>query len=84
MSEDDLTRPERAAQIRQAKRYRAAIEKRGLCCACIHRDRYSAPFGMNHCRLKVERRHPTCQKDGRGPTFEFDATVLDQFADKAA
>lgn len=83
MTADDLTRPERSAQIRQAKRYKVAIEKRGLCCGCLHRDRSSAPFGINHCRLKVERRYPTCDRDGRHPKFEFDATILEEFKDAA-
>lgn len=83
MTEDELTRPERSAQLKQARRYREAIEKAGMCCACLHRDRYSAPFGINHCRLKVERRYPTCTKDKRGPEFELDTTALQQF-NKAA
>lgn len=83
MNVDDLTPPEKSAQRRQAKRYKVAIEKRGLCCACKHRDRSSAPFGINHCRLKVERRYPTCDRDGREPKFQFDETVLGEFKDAA-
>jgi len=76
-----LTRPERAAQIRQAKRYRAAIEKRGLCCACKNRGTETY-FGLNVCSVGQQRRHPQCETDGKAPRFEFDDTVLAQFQDK--
>ncbi len=83
MSADNLTRPERAAQIRQAKRYRAAIEKRGLCCACKHRDTENTYFGLNVCGIGQQRRHPQCDTDGKATRFEFDDTVLEQFRDAA-
>lgn len=82
MTDGALTRPERAAQIRQAKRYRAAIEKRGLCCACKHRGTETY-FGLNVCSVGQQRRHPQCETDGRALRFEFDDTVLDQFRDAA-
>ena len=78
MSADDFTRPERAAQIRQAKRYRAAIEKRGLCCACKHRSDETY-FGLNVCSIGQQRTHPQCERDGKGLRFTFDDTVLEQF-----
>ena len=81
MSDGALTRPERAAQIRQAKRYRAAIEKRGLCCACKHRDPETY-FGVSVCGVGQDRQHPKCERDGKAPRFEFDDTVLAQFQDK--
>ena len=84
MTEDHLTRPERAAQVRQAKRYKAAIKKRGLCSACLHRDRDRlTAFGMNCCTLGQDRVSFHCERDGRKPTFEFDAETLEQFKDAA-
>ena len=82
MTDGLLTRPERAAQIRQAKRYRAAIEKLGLCCACKHRDTENTYFGLNVCAIGQQRRHPQCERDGKPTRFEFDDTVLAQFQDK--
>lgn len=82
MTADTLTRPERAAQIRQAKRYRAAIEKRGLCCACKHRDKDNTYFGLSVCSIGQQRRHPQCERDGKAKRFEFDDSVLAQFQDK--
>lgn len=81
MSMEDLTRPERAAQIRQAKRYKAAIEKRGTCCACKHRARDFSAWGRSVCRLDHGRQYPTCQRDGREPKFELDDTTLEEFRD---
>jgi len=84
VSEDDFTRPERAAQIRQAKRYRAAIRKRGLCSACVHRDRDRVTvFGMSVCSIGQDRLHYHCENDGRKPVFTFDPSVLKEFADAA-
>lgn len=85
MSEDDLTRPERAAQIRQAKRYKRAIEKRGLCSACTHRE-VETVWGVKVWRCagkKLPRTFPDCQNDGRQPKFEFDPTILEEFKDAA-
>ena len=79
MTADTLTRPERAAQIREAKRYRRAIEKRGLCTACRHRDREQTFWGRNVCRIGQQRQHPQCERDGKGVRFEFDETVLEEF-----
>lgn len=64
MNSDDFTRPEHAAQIRQAKRYKRAIETRGVCCACKHRDRTETLSGRNVCRVGQQRMHPQCEKDG--------------------
>lgn len=76
----DLTRPERAAARRQAKRYKAAIDKRGLCSACKHRE---VTLGRFHCRNKEERSYGACEFDGRTPKFEFDPECLNQFKDAA-
>lgn len=83
MTEDKYTRPERAAEIRLAKRYRSAIEKKGLCSACKHRDREATFWGRSICRIGQQRQHPQCDRDGKGVKFEFDETVLDQFRDAA-
>ena len=82
MTADTLTRPERAAQIRQAKRYRAAIEKRGRCFACLNRDRNNTYFGLNVCSIGQQRTYPQCERDGKAKRFEFDDSVLAQFQDK--
>ncbi len=79
MSADDFTRPERAAQMRQARRYMAAIEKRGRCFACLNRDRNNTYFGLNVCSIGQQRRHPQCERDGKGLRFTLDDTVLEQF-----
>lgn len=84
MTADALTRPERAAHIRQAKRYRNAIQKRGLCSACLHRDKErTTTFGMSCCTLGSDRIHLHCERDGRKPTFQFDPDVLKEFTDAA-
>lgn len=83
MSEDALTRPERAAQIRQAKRYAAAIKKQGVCCGCKHRSRTEQFWGRSVCRIGQQRMHPQCERDGKGVRFEFDPDCLAQFSDAA-
>jgi hypothetical protein len=84
MSGDDLTRPERAAQIRQAKRYKSAIDKEGRCCACKHRDMGETFFGRRVCKIGQQRIYPQCNNDGKGLRFEFDDSVLPRFSDRAA
>lgn len=82
MSDDDYTRPGRAAEIRQAKRYKRAIQKNGICFACKHRAIVDINFGRSHCRAGgEERQHPACEGDGKQPKFQFDDTVLEQFRD---
>lgn len=66
-----------AAQTRQAKRYRAALRKRGACFACIHR---ACTDGRFHCRNNPARQHPACESDG-GVRFKFDETVMGEFRD---
>ena len=75
----EMTRPERAAGRRQAKRYAAAINKRGICSACIHREK---SFGLYHCRNKPDRNGDKCDATP-GPRFTFDDSVLKEFADVA-
>ena len=82
MTDGSLTRPERAAQMRQAKRYRAAIEKRGVCSACKNRDTENTYFDLYVCKIGQQRTYPQCERDGKPTRFEFDDTVLAQFQDK--
>lgn len=77
-----MTRPERAAQIRQAKRYRAAIKREGLCTACKFRSSETF-WGRAICKVGENRQHPQCERDGKGVTFEFDDTTLERFRDAA-
>lgn len=84
MTDGSLTRPERAAQFRQARRYRAAVAKRGLCAVCIHREKgHVTAFGLNVCGISRERIAEHCQRDKRQPKFEVDAEALKEFADAA-
>lgn len=80
MSADTLTRPERAAQIRQARRYAAAIARRGTCFACRNRSAVKL-WGQTVCRVGEARVYPACQRDGLGVGFEFDDKVLEEFRD---
>lgn len=66
-----------AAQHRQAKRYLAALRKRGACFACQHRAQTSNTF---HCRNNPERTAFNCVQTP-GPKFTFDPTVMQEFAD---
>ncbi len=80
MTADDFTRPERAAQIRQAKRYRSRIMRNGLCFACIHGE---TTLGVFHCRNREDRQHGACERDGQTPKFEFAVETLKKLADAA-
>lgn len=85
MSEDDYTRPERATELRLArrkfeKRYKASVQKLGLCSVCKFG---TSTFGIHHCRLWLDRRHPQCERDGKAVRFEVDAEKLEQFKDAA-
>lgn len=81
MSADDYTRPERLTELRLArikfeKRYKASVQKLGICSVCKFS---STTFGIHHCRLWVERRHPQCENDGKQVRFEVDPAKLEQF-----
>lgn len=88
MSEDDYTRPERAAEVMKArravKRYKAHVERNGLCSVCKHRNRTETFWGRAVCRVGQQRQAPQCQTDGKGVKFEVDVDCLEQFRDKAA
>lgn len=66
-----------AAQVRQSKRYRAALRKRGRCFACLHRAQTDTMF---HCRNNPGRNSTNCEQTP-GPRFSFDSTVMGEFAD---
>lgn len=76
MSEDDFTRPERAAQICQAKRYRLQIIKDGGCSFCMHRDREVLLWGRSICGTGKARSFPACIHDGKKPEFTLDESQL--------
>lgn len=80
---DVYTQPERYVERKIAKRYRAAIKKRGLCHACVHRDKETTYFGMAVCCIGEARRHPQCESDGRAFKFQFDPATLEEFKDAA-
>lgn len=84
MSADDYTRPERSAEITQArkalKRMKSARSKHGNCRICVHRE---VTFNVYHCRNREDRQHGMCAFDGKAPTFQFDDAVLPEFADAA-
>lgn len=68
-----------AAQVRQSKRYLAALRRRGACFACIHRATTGTAF---HCRNNPDRTAVNCGQTP-GPKFTFDPTVMGEFADVA-
>lgn len=69
---DHYSTPERFAERRGAKRYAAAINRMGKCCACKHRDRDNTYFGLSMCQYGQNRVFPQCQGDGRPFKFEAD------------
>jgi len=76
MSEDDFTRPERAAQVCQAKRYRRQIMAGGGCGFCHNRDKEFTYFGKSVCSSNRYRSFPLCMKDKQAPEFELDQSTL--------
>lgn len=76
---DAYSRPERFTERKTAKRYRAAIQKRGLCLVCTHRDRDNTYWGKNVCSIGQARMHPQCDRDGRAFRFTVDAEAIEQF-----
>jgi hypothetical protein len=78
MSEDDLTRPERACEVRDAKEKRAEILRRGVCGCCLNRDRNSEGWGRAVCSIQG-RAYPHCvQSDGI--SFDFDESTIKRAA----
>lgn len=80
LNPQNLSQPEAYAEERFKKRYRVAIQKRGICCACVHRDR---TLDIDHCRGQESRQHGACKTDGKSPQFELDDTTLEEFRDAA-
>lgn len=60
MSEDDLTKPERAAEIAWAKRVRGRIFDCGGCPCCTKREEL---WGKAVCGLTPPQRFPLCLRD---------------------
>ena len=69
---DHYSQPERFAERRGAKRYAAAINRLGKCCACIHRDRDATYWGRMICQYGNNRQFPECESDGRPFKFQAD------------
>ena len=74
--DDPLTRPERFAQLGEARRYRREIFEKGGCAFCVHRDKAVLAWGRSVCAANNARSFPLCMKDGRAPAFELDQTTL--------
>lgn len=68
---------------RMAKRYRAAVKRRGLCAVCVHRHTKLVRHGQNLCRVDTGRQHPGCETDGRVPRFEVDGEAVRELSDAA-
>ncbi|HEY9096430.1 MAG TPA: hypothetical protein VIN35_11845 [Hydrogenophaga sp.] len=74
--DDTLTRPERFAQLDEARRYRRVIFEKGGCAFCVHRDKAVLAWGRAVCASNNARSFPLCMKDGRAPAFQLDQTTL--------
>lgn len=88
MTEDKYTRAERSTEFELArrkweKRYKAIVDRCGLCHVCIHRDRGQTFWGRNICRVGQQRQYPQCQTDGKGVQFQPDAEVVDKLKEAA-
>jgi hypothetical protein len=74
-----FTRSERAYGRLQAKRYKLAIEQKGLCYGCRWRDKETrGPFGMWKCNGYEDRMHLHCEEDGKLPKFTYDDDTLER------
>lgn len=76
----ELTPPERAAHMRQVKRYMATVRREGLCRVCVHRE---CTFNRWHCRNAPEKQDGACMKGNGYPRFQVVDNVLEEFADAA-
>lgn len=77
-----MTREERSYGRMQAKRYKAAMMKHGLCAMCIHRAPDTITlFGLRVCKHGENRISEHCRVDGKQPKFEVDATAVERFRD---
>lgn len=79
MTGDFFTREERSYARMQAKRYKLAIEKKGLCYGCRWRDKeIRGPFGMWKCNGYEDRMHLHCETDNKLPKFSYDDDTLER------
>lgn len=77
-----MTKEERVYGRLQAKRYRAAILKKGLCSCCLHRAPDTQTlFGLRVCKYGENRISEHCRTDGKQPKFEVDAAAVERFRD---
>lgn len=74
--DETLTRPERFAQLGEARRYMRDIYEKGGCAFCVHRDKAMLAWGRSVCASSSTRSFPNCMEDGRAPAFELDQTTL--------
>lgn len=85
MNPDGYIRPELAAERANARRIRkrmqAVIEREGVCCICIYRNREQKLWGRSICQIGEQRQHPACSSDGKSLRFWFDAETLPRFQD---
>lgn len=75
-----LSRPEASVDQRLKKRYRAALNRRGLCAFCACRE---VTLGVVHCSQHPSRQRGMCKDDGKLPAFRLDETTLQEFLDAA-
>lgn len=68
---DDLTRPERAAEYKLARKVAKKIRKSGGCAFCIFRIE---GFGLVACSM-FGRSFPLCMYASTAPTFTRDTKV---------
>ena len=73
---DGYSRPERFTERVAAKRYRAAIQKCGLCLVCAHRDPDNTYWGRVMCQYGTNRVFPQCNTDDRATKFTVDAEAV--------
>lgn len=76
----NLSRQEASVDARLSKRYRAAIRKRGICCACVHRE---VTLGVYHCKGQPAWQRGMCSDDRHTPSFALDDLTLEEFRDAA-
>lgn len=74
--DDPLTRPERFAQLGEARHYLREIYDKGGCAFCLHRDKDFLAWGRSVCAKNNKRSFPACHQDGLAPAFEIDPTTL--------
>jgi hypothetical protein len=71
---DDLTRPERFAEIQAARAAKDAVKECGGCGACLNRDRAVLAWGRGVCGLIPTQVFPKCV--GQTPGFQPDHAMI--------